>query len=93
MAKSAGKICEHCLTSGSGGCGIYQPDEPRLHILQKKKTVAGFRFLGPRARRQDRPLEIGRNLLVSLFGLSEIAQELADARILRVHGSDFERTS
>ena|SRR5438874_42079 len=48
--------------------------------------LAGFAFLVPRTRRQDRALEIGRNLLVSLFGLSEIAQELADARILRVLG-------
>ena len=23
FAKAAGKLCEHCLNSGSGGCGIY----------------------------------------------------------------------
>jgi len=23
LTKSAGKLCEHCLNSGSGGCGIY----------------------------------------------------------------------
>jgi hypothetical protein len=65
---------------------IHQPDESWLHILQNKETIAGLRFLGSRARRQNRALEIDRNFLVRLFGLSKIKQELANARIPRVFG-------
>ena len=49
-----------------------QPDESWLHILQNKETIAGLRFLGSRARRQNRALEIDRNFLVRLFGPSKI---------------------
>jgi uncharacterized protein len=48
LAKSAGKLCEHCLNSGSGGCGIYAG---RPQVCRDYECLwKGDRDMSPRLR-------------------------------------------
>ena len=48
LAKSAGKLCEHCLNAGSGGCGIYA-DRPQV-CRDYECLWKGDRDMSPRLR-------------------------------------------
>src|SRR3984893_4955306 len=48
LAKSAGKLCDHCLNSGSGGCGIYAG---RPQVCRDYECLwKGDRDMSPRLR-------------------------------------------
>jgi len=48
LTKSAGKLCEHCLSSGSGGCGIYASRPQVCHDYEC--LWKGDRHMSPRLR-------------------------------------------
>ena len=48
LAKPAGRLCEHCLNSGSGGCGIYAA---RPQVCRDYECLwKGDRDMSPRLR-------------------------------------------
>jgi len=48
LTKSAGKLCEHCLNLGSGGCGIYASRPQVCHDYEC--LWKGDRHMSPRLR-------------------------------------------